>query len=263
MPSERSRMVWIVTGNLPQSWSRNGRYAGHSRDSFGGQRTAGRRFMDLQFPPFWIKFSNYRHQCPPTWNALAVDAFILVTQPGAFNFKIDLALTNRAVTAITFSPQHLPCSAHLSFDSCHHSLNHHIIVSGIVWNCGRQKVIARKDSVVIYLRGSPGQYAGSRKEPATTPPIYQQVFGGTPATSYAMGSAAGSLINWYSLCSLEQWFENPAARKIPGPFAAWTIANVSRPWFPRLDNQIARATNQSAQTSARHLGSRQPLILPV
>jgi hypothetical protein len=70
--------------------------------------------MDLQFPPFWIKFSNYKHQRPPTWNALAVDAFILVTQPGAFNFKIDLALANRAVTAITFSPQYLPRSADLS-----------------------------------------------------------------------------------------------------------------------------------------------------
>ncbi len=69
--------------------------------------------MDLQFPPFWIKFSNYEHQCPPTWNALAVDAFILVTQPGAFNFKIDLALTNRAVTAITFSPQYFPRSPDL------------------------------------------------------------------------------------------------------------------------------------------------------
>ena len=70
--------------------------------------------MNLQFPPFWIKFSNYQHQRPPTWNALAVDAFILVTQPGAFNFKIDLALANRAVTAITFSPQYLPRSADLS-----------------------------------------------------------------------------------------------------------------------------------------------------
>src|SRR6266487_6494124 len=82
-----------------------------------GQRTSGRGFMNLQFPPFWIKFSNYQHQCPPTWNALAVDAFVLVTQPGAFNFKIDLALTNRAVTAITFSPQRLPCSAHLALQS--------------------------------------------------------------------------------------------------------------------------------------------------
>ena len=70
--------------------------------------------MDLQFPPFWIKFSNYEHQRPPTWDALAVDAFILVTQPGAFDCKIDLALTNRAVTAITFSPQHLPRSADFS-----------------------------------------------------------------------------------------------------------------------------------------------------
>lgn len=65
--------------------------------------------MNLRFPPFWIKFSNYQHQCPPTWNALAVNAFILVTQPGAFNLKKDLALTNRALTAITFSAQHLPC----------------------------------------------------------------------------------------------------------------------------------------------------------
>ena len=65
--------------------------------------------MNLQFPPSLIKFSNYQHQCPPTWNALAVNAFILVTQPGAFNFKKDLALTNRAVTAIIFSLQRLPC----------------------------------------------------------------------------------------------------------------------------------------------------------
>ena len=70
--------------------------------------------MNLQFPPFWIKFSNYEHQRPPTWNALAVDAFIVVTQIGAFDCKIDLALTNRAVTAITFSPQYLPRSADLS-----------------------------------------------------------------------------------------------------------------------------------------------------
>ena len=58
--------------------------------------------MNLQFPPFWKKFSNYQHQCWSTWNAPTVDAFILVAQPGTFNFKIDLALTNRAVTAITF-----------------------------------------------------------------------------------------------------------------------------------------------------------------
>jgi hypothetical protein len=70
--------------------------------------------MDLQFPPFWIKFSNYEHQRPPTWNALAVDAFIVVTQIGAFDCKIDLAFTNRAVTAITFSPQYLPRCAELS-----------------------------------------------------------------------------------------------------------------------------------------------------
>src|SRR5881396_2654043 len=63
--------------------------------------------MDLQFPPFWIKFSNYRHQCAPPWDALAVDASILITQPRAFDFKIDWVLTNRAVaviTVITFPP---------------------------------------------------------------------------------------------------------------------------------------------------------------
>jgi hypothetical protein len=49
--------------------------------------------------------------------------------------------------------------------------------------------------VVIYLEGLPAQYAGSRKEPATMTPIYQQVFAGTPATSYAMGSAAGNPAN--------------------------------------------------------------------
>jgi hypothetical protein len=51
-----------------------------------------------------------------------------------------------------------------------------------------------EDSVVI-SKGSPAQYAGSRKELATTPPIYQQVSGGTLATSYAMGSAARNLAN--------------------------------------------------------------------
>jgi len=75
--------------------------------------------MDLQFPPFWIKFSNYEHQRPPTWNALAVDAFICVTQIGAFDCKIDLPLTNRAVTAITLSPQYLPRSADLIARAAH------------------------------------------------------------------------------------------------------------------------------------------------
>ena len=70
--------------------------------------------MDLQFPPFRIKFSDYKHQRPPTWNALAVDAFVVVTQIGPLDSKIDLALTNRAVTAITFSPQYLPRSADVS-----------------------------------------------------------------------------------------------------------------------------------------------------
>jgi hypothetical protein len=62
-----------------------------------------RRFMNLQFPPFWIKFRKYRHQCSPTCNTLALDAFMLVKQPGAFNFKIDLALANRAATAMNLS----------------------------------------------------------------------------------------------------------------------------------------------------------------
>ena len=77
--------------------------------------------MDLQFPPFWIKFSNYRHQCAPPWDALAVDASILITQPRAFDFKIDWMLTNRAVAVITFSPQGLQGSANLAFNSRYHT----------------------------------------------------------------------------------------------------------------------------------------------
>src|SRR6266404_5915308 len=80
--------------------------------------------MDLQFPPSWIKFSNYRHQCAPPWDALAVDASILITQPRAFDFKIDWVLTNRAVaviTVITFPPQGLQGSANLAFNSRYHT----------------------------------------------------------------------------------------------------------------------------------------------
>src|SRR6266481_2402570 len=80
--------------------------------------------MDLQFPPSWIKFSNYRHQCAPPWDALAVDASILITQPRAFDFKIDWVLTNRAVaviTVITFLPQGLQGSANLAFNSRYHT----------------------------------------------------------------------------------------------------------------------------------------------
>src|SRR6266853_4233794 len=80
--------------------------------------------MDLQFPPSWIKFSNYRHQCAPPWDSLAVDASILITQPRAFDFKIDWVLTNRAVaviTVITFPPQGLQGSANLAFNSRYHT----------------------------------------------------------------------------------------------------------------------------------------------
>ncbi len=77
--------------------------------------------MDLQFPPFWIKFSNYRHQCAPPWDALAVDASILITQPRPFDCKIDWVLTNRAVAVITFLPQGLQGSANLAFNSRYHT----------------------------------------------------------------------------------------------------------------------------------------------
>src|SRR5881409_3175385 len=77
--------------------------------------------MDLQFPPSWIKFSDYQHQCAPPWDALAVDASILITQPRAFDFKIDWVLTNRAVAMITFLPQGLQGSANLAFNSRYHT----------------------------------------------------------------------------------------------------------------------------------------------
>src|SRR6266704_1487468 len=77
--------------------------------------------MYLKFPLFWIKFSNYRHQCAPPWDALAVDASILITQPRAFDFKIDWVLTNRAVAVITFLPPSLQGSANLAFNSRYHT----------------------------------------------------------------------------------------------------------------------------------------------
>src|SRR2546430_9711461 len=57
-------------------------------------------------------------------SALAVDASILITQPRAFDFKIDWVLTNRAVAVITFPPQGLQGSANLAFNSRYRSEEH-------------------------------------------------------------------------------------------------------------------------------------------